>query len=499
MFCNTLFGGFQLTENSVCLFVPMCSDKFHNVNSIDKVNTIADLFEVQSHPIRHGIIYLGFHLKPRYISSDWEWLVHRYYNKIAAWEYRTLSMAGRITLTVAVLTQLSVFWSHLYHLPSSIICRLNQISACYIWGGKSTHQKFHLARMKDISIPKQQGGWGIKELRLFGQALICRTLWRGIFGSSTWSNIIRQRYMKGKDIIYWYRKGSIGINTGSPIWLIMKKIEAFFISHIRWRFHSGSNILIGIDPLTVGHKDLNIPDALIIQLHPQGYFTWNKLIKEWRGSTPVWLDSIDLHLQQPMADQWYAITESISMGGIHRFGISDHLNWTVSGFRRPVTVRDIYTQLCIGRRPYFLPFYPSIFWKASCPPKFIYFSWHVFYNKNLTWENLRKRPWHGPSRCPLCGNDEETNLHLFIKCTSSSRIWYALAHNFGFTLTVFDSIHAAIFWWSRQKGNRRYLILIYLWMVWKWRNGIIFRNHSVPPIFIIDSIMSLWHSLYGPP
>lgn len=353
--------------------------------------------------------------------------------------------------------------------------------------------------MKDISIPKQQGGWGIKDLKMFGQALICRTLWRGIFGSSTWSNIIRQRYMKGKDIIYWYRKGSIGINSGSPIWLSMKRIEAFFISHIRWRIHSGNNILIGIDPLTVGHKDLNIPDALIYQLHRQGYLTWNKLIKEWRGSTPVLLDSIDLHLQQPMADQWNSITETVKMGGIHRFGNSDQLKWTVSGFRRPVTVREIYIQLCIGRCPYFLPSYPSIFWKASCPPKFIYFSWLVFYNKNLTWENLRKRSWHGPSRCPLCGNDEETNLHLFIKCTSSSRIWYALAHNFDFTLTAFDSIHAAIFWWSRQKGNRRYLILIYLWMVWKWRNGIIFRNHSVPPIIIIDSIMSLWLSLYGPP
>eukprot|EP00253_Pinus_taeda_P013002 PITA_13002 len=441
------------------------STLYFNGENNELINTIADMFEVQSLPIRNGISYLGFHLKPRYMSSDWEWLVQRYYNKISSWEFRTLSMAGRVTLTVAVLTQLSVYWAHLYFIPTCIIRRLNQISACYIWGRKSTHQKFHLARMKDISIPKHQGGWGIKELRLFGQALICRTLWRGIFGTSPWSNILRHRYMKGKDIIYWYRKGLIGINSGSPIWRI-------------------------------GHKDLNIPDELVYQLHRQGYFTWNKLIKKWNGSTPVWLDGNDLYLQQPMADQWKSITESIISGGIHRFGTSDQLKWTVCGFRRPVTVRDIYSHLCIGRFPYIPPSFPSIFSKASCPPKFIYF---VFYNKNLSWENLRKRSWHGPSRCPLCGNDEETNLHLFIKCTSSSRIWYALAHNFGFTLTVFDSIHAAIFWWSRQKGNRRYLILIYLWMVWKWRNDIIFRNHSVPPIFIIDSIMSLWHSIYGSP
>eukprot|EP00253_Pinus_taeda_P010868 PITA_10868 len=471
---------------------------FNGANN-DLINTIADMFEVQSLPIRNGISYLGFHLKPKYMSSDWEWLVQRYYNKISSWEFRTLSLAGRVTLIVAVLTQLSVYWAHLFFIPTCIIRRLNQLTACYIWGGKTIHQKFHLARMKDISIPKQQGGWGIKELRQFRYALICRTLWRGIYGSSPWSNIIRQRYMKGKDIIYWYRKGLIGINSGSPIWRSMKKIEAYFISHMRWRIHTGVNIFIGIDPLTCGHKDLIIPDALIYQLHRQGIFTWNKMIKQWNGSTPVWMDGNDLHLQHSLAIQWKSITDSLNTGGIHRYGTTDQLKWSVCGFRRPVTVRDIYSHLCIDRFPYFPPSFPYIFWKATCPPKFIYFSWLVFYNKNLSWENLRKRSWHGPSRCPLCGNDEETNLHIFIKCTSSSRIWYALAHNFGFTLTVFYSIHAAIIWWSRQKGNRRYLILIYLWMVWKWRNDIIFRNQFVPPIFIIDSIMSLWHSIYGSP
>lgn len=194
---------------------------------------------------------------------------------------------------------------------------------------------------------------------------------------------------------------------------------------------------------------------------------------------------------------WTSITDALSDGGIHRCDTADQLQWTVCGFRRPVSVRDIYSFLLIDSFPFSHPSFPYIFWKASCPPKFIHFAWLVYYNKNLTWENLRKRSWYGPSRCSLCGHEEETNIHMFIKCSSSLQIWYVLAHLFGFSLTDFDSTSAAILWWGRQSGNRRYIILIFLWTIWRWRNDIIFRGLHMPRDLYIDHIMSLWHSLYG--
>jgi len=38
-------------------------------------------------------------------------------------------------------------------------------------------------------------------------------------------------------------------------------------------------------------------------------------------------------------------------------------------------------------------------------------------DKILTWENLRKRGFVGPSRCHLCGQHEETINHLLNRCT----------------------------------------------------------------------------------
>eukprot|EP00253_Pinus_taeda_P019806 PITA_19806 len=464
---------------------------YYHGDDTELIHDIVDMFGVQTQSIQSGITYLGFHLKShKYSISDWDWLIVRYFKKISSWEFRALSLAGRVTLTKAVLTHLSVYWAHLYYLPNSIIQRINQITASFIWGGSSMHQKIHLAKLKHISIPKQQGGWGILDLRLFGCALICRSLWRGVFGCSPWSNIIRLRYMKGRPIEYWLRRGTIGPRLGSPIWHSMRKIESLFISRLRWRIHTGSNVLIGIDPLICNHSDLSLPRDLITLLQHQGFYTWDKLIKEWHGSTPVWKNGRDLNLQDYWEGIWKSITDLLTTSGIHRHGNKDQLLWTVSCFRRPVTVRDIYIHMISSRSPYSLPSFPYIFWKAKCPPKIIHFAWLVFYNKNLTWDNLRKRYWHGPSRCTMCKSDEETNLHMFFKCPVIQWIWYVLANTFDFLLTEFDSPSAALIWWSRQNGNRRFLILIFLWTVWKWRNAHIFTDSAMPTSSIMDNIMT---------
>lgn len=150
-----------------------------------------------------------------------------------------------------------------------------------------------------------------------------------------------------------------------------------------------------------------------------------------------------------------------------------------------------------SRVPYSLPSFPHRYWKAKCPSKIIFFAWLVFYNKNLTWDNLRKRFWHGPSRCTVCKADEESNLHLFFKCPVIQQIWYVLSNSFDFILTDFDSPSAALIWWSNQKGNRRFLILIFLWSVWKWRNDHVFNDSAMSSSTIMDSIMTEWHDIYG--
>jgi len=222
--------------------------------------------------IKDGLKYPSFQLKAKgYSKVDWQWIIDRYYKKISACEYKCLSLAGRIVLTQAVL-QLVVYWAHIFFLPASIIQKMNKTIANFIWGGKLELRKYHLTRMEKISMPKNSRGWGLLDLRSFGKALLCKSLWRGIYGEGPWSSTIKTKYMGGKDMEHWFRLGRIGTTYGSAIWLSFRKIEQYFLKNMKWSLQSDSRILIGIDPLMCGRENITIPERLLIFFHRKRFF-----------------------------------------------------------------------------------------------------------------------------------------------------------------------------------------------------------------------------------
>jgi hypothetical protein len=69
---------------------------------------------------------------------------------------------------------------------------------------------------------------------------------------------------------------------------------------------------------------------------------------------------------------------------------------------------------------------PTI-WKAIWTSKSILkidmFVWTLAHRSILIGENLRRRGWEGPSRCPLCIQEEETSDHLLLKCPFAKEVW----------------------------------------------------------------------------
>eukprot|EP00253_Pinus_taeda_P021358 PITA_21358 len=417
---------------------------YHNDMDLDMVVWISQLFGIESAPISQGLKYLGFHLKPiGYSKHDWVWLTERFYKRISTWEYRYLSLAGRVTLSQAVLLQMAVYWAHLFHLPISIINKLTSTTTNFIWGGSKNQSKFHLTKMHRITMPKNLGGWGLKDLRIFGKSLICKTLCRGIFGTGPWSVTIQQKYLKGRGL------------------KLCK--QSFFL-----------------------------PDNVISALRRLGIFTWDKVILDWTGLFPIWKFAEQIGLPAPLSSVWVQVSSSLQASGIMRSGPSDHLYWFSTNVSAPINVKDIYIELIATLVPVSTPIFPTVLWKTGCPPRMIYFAWLLFSNKNLTWDNLRKRSWHGPSRCSICESDEETNFHIFFHCSPTQDIWYELAHLYSFPHVVFDTVQASFLWWSLQCENRRPLLIIRVWFVWRWRNHRIFDDSNVPLNSILPCICSLY-------
>jgi len=264
------------------------------------------------------------------------------------------------------------------------------LSANFLWGGRSQFYKMHLVKMDTISRPKRSGGWGLLHMRSFGKALLCNSLQRGIFGKGKWSSIINQKYLKGKPLVYWYRRKSLGSAGGSAIWRGFRKIQLLFFDFLRWRINTGSNILIGIEPTILGLEE-SLSPVLISFLHSQGLFTWNKLILHWSSSTPTWMSADDLHLPSSLRQLWASAVMSLDGKGIKQSGTNDILVWLKSKSTMPVSVKDLYAAASLSLQPLQLPLFPMKFWKSSCSLKATLFSWLVFSNRNLTWDVLQKK------------------------------------------------------------------------------------------------------------
>lgn len=112
----------------------------------------------------------------------------------------------------------------------------------------------------------------------------------------------------------------------------------------------------------------------------------------------------------------------------------DHLRWFSSGSSATILVKDVYSDLIHSMAPASAPLFPTSLWKTGCPPRMIYFAWLLFNNKNLTWDNLQKRSWQGPSICFSCESDVETNLHIFFSCRLSLELWSDLARLYSFPM-----------------------------------------------------------------
>jgi hypothetical protein len=65
----------------------------------------------------------------------------------------------------------------------------------------------------------------------------------------------------------------------------------------------------------------------------------------------------------------------------------------------------------------------SKIWRKELWPKVSTFLWLIIHNRILTWDNLRKRGFTGPSMCILYQAQEETKEHLFNGCSYSQAIW----------------------------------------------------------------------------
>ena len=92
------------------------------------------------------------------------------------------------------------------------------------------------------------------------------------------------------------------------------------------------------------------------------------------------------------------------------------------------TVKEVYSLSTANQKEPHLINWRKV-WNPNIWPKISTFLWLLSHRSILTWDNLLKPGFYGPSWCVLCNMYSEFIDHLLDSCSFTSLLWYKEAEN----------------------------------------------------------------------
>jgi hypothetical protein len=155
--------------------------------------------------------------------------------------------------------------------------------------------------------------------------------------------------------------------------------------------------------------------------------------------------------------------------------------FTIKSTYRIVSNLTVYE---LAASPWHAPIFTSV-WKCPTPSKVSGFVWQLLHGRVPTQNNLITRRVLAVEEdvsCALCGEEKETELHLFLYCEIAvQKVWmeifYWLYVPFGLPHNLFSILHCLL-----EAGNskiRNGMIMIctaVVWHLWRCQNSLFFDN-----------------------
>lgn len=85
------------------------------------------------------------------------------------------------------------------------MARLRNIIFKFLWSGAKEKEMIHLANWKFLDFPKEYGGWGLKNLSIFGVSLAAKSMWHDLLSSFFGCDLFKTKYINRISMINWLR------------------------------------------------------------------------------------------------------------------------------------------------------------------------------------------------------------------------------------------------------------------------------------------------------
>ncbi|XP_022039945.1 uncharacterized protein LOC110942477 [Helianthus annuus] len=126
-------------------------------------------FQEGSLPVRYlGVPLISSRLK----SSDCKLLVERMDKKIDNLMTKSLSFAGRLQLINYVLSSMHIYWAVVFIIPARVTKELEKRMRRFLWNAGRQGKVHAKVAWKEVCLPKEEGGLGIKSISDVNKALM---------------------------------------------------------------------------------------------------------------------------------------------------------------------------------------------------------------------------------------------------------------------------------------------------------------------------------------
>ncbi|GJX18526.1 RNA-directed DNA polymerase, eukaryota, reverse transcriptase zinc-binding domain protein [Tanacetum coccineum] len=408
-------------------------------------------------------------------------------NRLSKWKIKTLSVGGRLTLIKSVLTSLPLYHMSLYKAPLGVLRDLESLRRKFFNGADINEKRFSMISWNKILASKQKGGLGVSSFFALNRSLLFKWVWRFLSqDASLWHRLIAVLYGNRSPFVH---TGSV--SSLSPWNCILKELNSLsakginLLALLKKKVGNGANTLFWEDcwindvPLSRSFprlyalelkKGITVADKLIdasfvasFRRNPRGGVEEEQLhhLVELVGSISL----------SPSNDRWAWLLGSSGEFSVHsaRTFIDDIL----------------------------LPFVGDVTrWVKVVPIKVNILAWKVCLDKLPTRLNLSLRGIDIPSIiCPNCGLAGESCSHLFYSCNLARTLWRKIARWWEIDIPDFSCYEEWIAWFKTtrfskaQKEMLEGVFYVMWWMIWKFRNQVLFGSSHPRMELLFDDIL----------
>ncbi|KAL9816790.1 putative reverse transcriptase domain, ribonuclease H domain, ribonuclease H-like superfamily [Arabidopsis thaliana] len=349
--------------------------------------------------------------------------------------------------------------------------KFDKVSKSFLWGSTVERRKQHLVSWKRVSVPKAEGGLGIRKAQDMNVALVAKLGWRLLQShDSLWTRVLRKKYKVGdiRDTTWLIKK-----NTWSPTWRsITAGMREVVLPGMSWVVGDGRKIRFW--------KDIWLFNKTVSQLTmedlPAGFdlVLASDLWHDGRGwdfekISPFIIENTRLELL-------YVVLEKVT-------GVRDCMAWgeTVDG---EFSVRSAHALVTRDLSP--RPNVSSLFnriWGVVATERAKMFLWLVGNQALMTDAERFRRHLCISEVCQVCKGGSETILHMLRDCPAMAGLWDRIIPRQRRRLFFEQSL---IEWLYSNLGDDREayesvwstVFTMAVWWAWKWRCDNVFDKRG---------------------